>query len=327
MRGSSPPVMRHLAVVPPRPDILILLHERDRWAERENYLIWPIRDAWQELGLRVEIARGPRQAVPAHLLFPHVDLTVTPPEIAALFGRYPRVVNRRVLDISKRRLSRLLLPADDPWQGPVIVKTNLNTGGLPESRLARPPAAQFARMLAKRVAPRRWLLRWRARRRAAPTDLGTARTLPPNFYPIFTSKAAVPRGAFDNPALVVERFLPEKEGDLFAVRSWSFLGSCGYNLRRVSRSPVVRAVGVLRREEVPVPDDLIGMRADLGFDYGKLDYVLRDGRAVLLDANRTPSLSGDSLAEAQRERARTLALGVAAWIDRSILEASPSARP
>jgi hypothetical protein len=310
-------------VIRPKPDILILLHERDRWAERHNYLLWPIRDAWQQLGLKVTMARGPRQAGPARLLFPHVDLTVTPPEIAALYERYPRVVNRSVLDISKRRLSRILVGPDDTWQGPVIVKTNLNTGGDPERRLARAHVEAFLRVVVKGIAPQWLLARRRARTPRPPADLAAARTLAPNHYPTFPSPAALPLGVFDNPALVVERFIPEREGDLFAVRSWSFLGGCGYNLRRLSPNPVVRAVGVLRREEVPVPDDLTRLRETLGFDYGKLDYVVHDGRAVLIDANRTPSLAGDSLSEAQRERAFGLAAGVAAWLEPSSLEAAP----
>jgi hypothetical protein len=39
---------------------------------------------------------------------------------------------------------------------------------------------------------------------------------------------------------------------------------------------------------VPVPDDLRETRRRLGFDYGKWDFVLHEGRAVLIDANKTP---------------------------------------
>jgi hypothetical protein len=299
----------------PKPDILVLLHERDRYAESENYLLWPIVERWRQLGLNVALARGPRQAVPAHLLFPHVDLTLTPPDMAALYSRYTRVVNRGVLDISKRRLSRLLVAPGDGWQGPVIVKTDLNTGGAPERRLALPLGLRRLRQLARRSAPA-WLLAWRrGRPQAAPADLASARHLSPNHYPIFPSAAALPPGAIENPALVVERFMPEREGDLFAVRSWVFLGAFGHNFRRLSRAPVVRGAGVLRRDEVPVPGMLAHLRAELGFEYGRFDYVVREGEAILLDANRTPSLAGNSPSQAQRERAHRLAQGITAWLD------------
>jgi hypothetical protein len=313
-------VCETVSAMRPSPDILVLLHERDRWAERENYLLWPIRQAWLDLGLRVGMARGARQAGPAKVLFPHVDLTVTPPEIVELYGRYEHVVNRKVVDISKRTISRLLVSEGDPWQGPVIVKTDLNTGGAPERRLARVRAEQLLRVLTRRLTPKWLLSRRRARIHPAPLDLATASTLPPNHYPIFPSAAALPPGVFTNAALVVERFVPEREGDLYVVRSWSFLGSSGYNHKRVSRAGVVRAIGVLRREPAEVPVDLQEVRRALGFDYGKLDYVVHEGQAVLLDANRTPCLAGDTASALQRERARKLAIGIAAWLDPSLLE-------
>ena len=37
-----------------------------------------------------------------------------------------------------------------------------------------------------------------------------------------------------------------------------------------------------------MPDELRALRRQLGFDYGKFDFVMHEGRAVLLDANKTP---------------------------------------
>jgi hypothetical protein len=47
-------------------------------------------------------------------------------------------------------------------------------------------------------------------------------------------------------------------------------------------------------------------RRELGFDFGKLDFVLRDGKAVLLDANRTPALD-------EPELGRTAMLSEGLW--------------
>ena len=79
------------------------------------------------------IDRAPR----ADLLVPHVDLTHMPSDYAAFVDRYPAVLNRTVKDISKRRISDNLVRQDASWDGPVIVKTNLNCGGLTELRLKR----------------------------------------------------------------------------------------------------------------------------------------------------------------------------------------------
>jgi len=38
-----------------------------------------------------------------------------------------------------------------------------------------------------------------------------------------------------------------------------------------------------------MPTELDSMRGKLGFDYGKFDYALRDGRVVLFDVNPTPA--------------------------------------
>jgi hypothetical protein len=40
---------------------------------------------------------------------------------------------------------------------------------------------------------------------------------------------------------------------------------------------------------VPVPQALREMRARLGFDYGKFDFVVNDGRATLFDATAPQS--------------------------------------
>jgi hypothetical protein len=154
-----------------------------------------------------------------------------------------------------------------------------------------------------------------------PPDLESVTALPPDRYPVFASLADVPRAAFTNPALVVERFLPETEDGLYAVRSWVFFGPRGHATRRLSPRPVVRADAVVRRDPVSVPREIEEDRARLAFDYGKFDFVLHEGRAILLDANRTPKLSGTSPSPDARAKARNLALGVAAWLD------TPETRP
>lgn len=74
------------------------------------------------------------------------------------------------------------------------------------------------------------------------------------------------------------------------MNQWYFLGDKDCVSTLLSRSPVVKIANVdefvpLHRE---VPDEIRRRREELKFDYGKFDYVTVDGKAMLLDANRTP---------------------------------------
>src|SRR5690606_38165328 len=124
-------------------------------------------------------------------------------------------------------------PRDD-WDGPVIVKTNRNFGGRPERRL------KLGR-LGLALHPDTWIPRGGWRHRTA---------LVPDRYPIFESIKDVPGGVWDNPSLVVERFCPEREGDLYVVRTLSFFGDRWVNRRRLSPTPIVKASNVISAEEV-----------------------------------------------------------------------------
>lgn len=280
------------------PRVAILLHERQRRIVRRGYRIWALQRVWEEEGLRVNLVFGPRARVEADVLIPHIDLTVMPEEYHALLDAHSRVVNRHVRDNSKRRVSRNLVRPGDGWTGPVIVKTDRNHGGLPEAELR----SLWHGLLARAVP--------RIRRLLAPRRLGRARHLDPYRYPVFRSAAEVPSGVFSNPHLVVERFLPEREGGLNCVRYYSFFGDRHVCLRRAGSGPVVR-FGAEITGQVPVPDEIVAERKRLGFDYGKFDFVVHDGKPVLLDANPTPTLRASVTADLL---APTLAEGLRAFL-------------
>ena len=107
-------------------------------------------------------------------------------------------------------------------------------------------------------------------------------------YAVYDSLADVPQSALDDEALVIEKFIPEVDPDGCAVRFWVFCGDRERCNRYVSLGNMVKATNVIRREPVPVPEELRVLRRELGFDFGKFDFVMHDGRAVLLDANKTP---------------------------------------
>jgi hypothetical protein len=62
-----------------------------------------------------------------------------------------------------------------------------------------------------------------------------------------------------------------------------------------------------------IPDDLRRWRRELGFDFGKFDYAIVEGKTVLYDANRTPTAGGID-PELIRERVATLATGLKTFL-------------
>jgi hypothetical protein len=248
--------------------IVVLLHRDDHDFESRNFLLRLMMAQWQDRGASVQVVRGIDRPVDADLLIPHINLTIVPREYVAFMSEYPRVVNRRLIDISKSTFSRDLLGPADDYRGPVIVKTDRNYGGIPEQRLnVNVPS---------------------------PTDMAWDRrsTMDPQAYPIFESLDDVPAAVFENEYLIVEKFLPESDERGYYLRNWTFFGDQGGSLVSRSREPIVKASNVVDREEAPLPDELPAIRERLGADFAKLDYVLRDGSVVLYDVNRTPTFRG-----------------------------------
>lgn len=254
----------------PHCKVAVLTHALDP-IDQVNYLMLKIVKNWQASGVEVVVLRGPERYEAADVIVLHVDLTVVPQEYLDFCARYPIVVNGRVRDISKRKISKNLLEPKDHYTGAVIVKADLNFGGFPELKMQRP--GRLSRMWNK-------YLPWSITGILSPSD-----------YPVFRSMAEVPKAVWRNRRLVVEKFCPEREGDHYCLRQWIFLGDRGVSQRLVSLNPIVKFPNEVHLEYgPPVPESLREMRSRLGFDYGKFDYVVVDGEVILLDANRTPAL-------------------------------------
>jgi len=250
--------------------IVVITHEHDRLLERKifrpaqsSYMIYAILKDLRRRGHSWEIAQGPSSRATGDAAILHVDATLVDPAYADYGRRFPLCLNLGVGDISKRRISVALVIPGDGWQGPVIVKGNLNCSGLPEARINS-----------------------RAMRAGKPAPFPGALVM--KDYQVFESASLVPPEAFDDPALLVERFLPEIEPDGFALRYWVFCGDYDFCGRFVSRERVNKGATVFRSEICPVPDDLRCRRKELGFDYGKFDFAVHDGKTYLMDANKTP---------------------------------------
>jgi hypothetical protein len=249
----------------------------------DHYLLATLASHWRKRGLRVQVDAA--YAPESNVCILHHDISRLEADSVPAAPDGKPVLNGRVLDISKRCYSTLLLDPGDAWDGPVIIKSNLNHYGAPEGRLLR-------RDLIDRV-----------RRRLADISWRGAQSLPTRSYPVLQSIADVPDWVWASPDLLVEKFVPERTSDdRFAVRGWVFCGDRDYSYRVISDEPIVKpgTAGKIEYFKSSPPPELAQHRADLQFDFGKFDYVVHDGAAILLDANKTPVFRGDP--EAQRMR-------------------------
>ena len=86
--------------------ILVVRLKNDPF-DRASYVVHALTDEWRRRGLSIDVVDHLDEPVGEEtLVFPHMDLTVTPPQCADVFSRCAKVVNRGVQDISKRRVSR-----------------------------------------------------------------------------------------------------------------------------------------------------------------------------------------------------------------------------
>lgn len=263
--------------------IAIITHKFDKFSRR-SYLLGSILKEVERTGIEVEITHGHRKLVSADLAILHVDATVVDPEYTALAKRYPRTINLDIRNIRKSLISGAALSRGAVWDGAVIVKTDLNARGAPEF--------YHNKVAALRGKP-------------APHPQVTAL----RDYVLFESARDVPDEVWSDSQLVVEKFMPEPDPRGFALRTWCFMGKRETCSRCVSTEPVVKGASIIARELVDVPDELRHVRARLGFDYGKFDFVLHDGRPILFDANFTPTVPEnltDELAISAKEFARGL---------------------
>ena len=265
------------------PHIAIVLHSHGSFGD--SYYLHGIAEIWREKGFKVTVVPGPDSRVEADLAVLHVDLTVVPEDHLEFVRRFPVAINGRIEDISKRRIASHVVRESDGYDGPVIVKADRNCRGIPEAQLA---ARGLLPESDKRILSR---------------------------YVVFDSPSQVPPSVWQDPLLVVERFLPERRDDLYCLRMWKFLGDRETNVLSYSMEPIIKSSNIITREPVAeVPEELRQLRTDLGFDFGKFDYAIVDGRPVLYDANRTPTTPQDLPREQILPELHSLAEGIGFYL-------------
>jgi hypothetical protein len=241
---------------------------------RPQFVLAALIRHWENRGHSLTIGPAFTEGADAHVL--HIDRTfVTAADLPPDPGT-ARVVNWNVRDISKKTITAIPVRPGDDWDGPVIVKTNLNHYGAPENDGTRLTRAQSNR---QKMAEYSWR---------------SARRLPRRGYPVLPARRYVPSWVWDDASLVVERFMPERDGDLYCLRGWMFFGSRSYSWRIRATDPLVKTASRVDHSYLTeVPDELLALRRRHGFDFGKFDYVVHDGRAIVLDVNKTPTFVGD----------------------------------
>jgi hypothetical protein len=251
--------------------IALIVHRYDRlyrapFRRDPVYVILLTLQILEQRGHEVVVVRGRESFQGADAAILHVDCTFVPPEYLELAARFPRCLNATCADISKRTVSGALVEAHPTWSGPVIVKTNLNSRGVPERLHNR-----------------------RARWQGHPPPHPRVRRLP--HYAVFPTFDAVPDRYRGSPDHVVEIYNPQPHVAGHGVFSWQFLDDTGFCYLAAGDAPVLRMGNAPVVEDRP-PPDLEAERRRLGLDYGKLDFILLDGKPVVIDANKTLS-AGD----------------------------------
>lgn len=255
-----------------------------------RYLVDQLRPLWESMGCRTLEVRGTGRWPVADGVLLHVDRSVVPQAYAKWARRYPRHWNTEALDIRKDTIRESCLDPDTTHDGPVIVKTNLNHAGRPEHLRSR-----------RRARPLGPLGRWWVNRTRG------AHLLNKTDYRIYAHPVDVPQGVWKDPRWVVQPFRAERQDSDFLLREYYFVGDAECLCVEASPDPVFTSGRLICQGPGPAPAELRALRGRLGLDYGKIDYILCDGRPFIFDVNKT---IGCSDATEARKTAQLLAWGL-----------------
>ena len=260
------------------------MHKKDSTRTLYKYQIATFARFWMADGHKVHVLFGTARFEPADIAIVHVDLSVVPDAYLDFARRYPIAVNGRLRDIRKSAFANNLLEPGDGYSGPAIVKSNLNFRGIPEFQLgeAQPPPGD-----------------------GAP-------------YHIYPDARLVPEEIHARDDLVVQKFEPEMDGELYCVRYMAVMGSYVQCMRLRSRQQVVNGETCLPDfENIDPHRDIVAARERYGLDYGKIDYVVIEGRAVLLDLNKTVGVGNMSTDPVMLAMRRARARGLYSYFEES----------
>lgn len=257
------------------PGRIAILNAQNFVPDSRIHLISILADFWRADGIEVVELSGTQVFVPADVLIVHVDRSVVPASYAEFALQYPLVINAGALDIRKHLYADGLLDRTSSYDGPVIVKSNLNFGGAPER-------SEFG--------PRRSLLhsaRNNLKRAILPGSFGMIEDK--TDYRIFQRLSDVPADAFSDDN-IVQMFQPEMMGNQYALREYYFLFDRHYLCVETSDQPIFTEDTTVEIQAWTPPPELLAIRQKLGLEYGKIDFVMAGGKPFVFDANKTMGL-------------------------------------
>lgn len=256
-------------------DLDIYVERVKAFGDANHYILSRSLQPFERAGLSYRL----RDRVDGNDLAPcamlHVDLTEVPEKFAAVEQLYPRVINGKALSIARELYSQSIVERGDHYAGPVIAKSIYNHRGVPElsyerrSNLVARLRYQFHKLVNRHYKEQRC-----------------------PHYQVFESLAAVPEAVWENREQMVERFLP---GSLdFPITKQRYTFSREYGMITRSRyNSLLCDDHMLSHEEIEgeVPTELLQVRRDLHLDYGAIDFFMIDGRAYVVDANKTTTVN------------------------------------
>jgi len=247
----------------------------------DRYIMSHFRKYWLQQGIDVKILKGIKHDIEADIVLNHVDLTVTPDEYIKFMEKFKYRINFKVQNISKKLYSNNMLSKEDNYNGKVFLKTDANCGGKIDF---------FIRQIEKYGRP--------VFNRNKQSNWGSKLFMDSYNYRLYESIDEVPADAWNNENLLVERFLPEiVDNNHYQVRYWYFMGDREINIGVQSDKPVVKGPNIKKRFFIEhVPEELREYRSRFGFEYGRFDYSIVDGKVNIFDMNRTPTI-GNSMQE------------------------------
>ena len=269
--------------------IVIVQHRNDFEGGKRAYFIELIADYWRGSGHEVIFINGLHENITADVALLHVNLSIVPDEYLKYAKRFPIVLNQNIHDIRKRQISRMLIHSKDHFEGPVIVKTDLNSAGYPEYMFLNRPIPYMR-------TPKNY---WRSIVRNGTKLLKKLKfieqskgslknSLYRGTFEIFKNIHSVPLHIWENEDWIVEKFLPEMERSRFVVRNAYFLGKRMTCFKNLSIDPIIKDDAEEGTSEIiPIDERVIQYRDYLRLDYGKIDYVMHNDVPIILDVAKT----------------------------------------
>lgn len=201
----------------------------------------------------------------------HADLTQIPDWCRDIHKYYEVCINGRATTISRLLFSRVTLEPDTEYEGPVITKSIYNSRGLPELRYRE------ATHLPSRIKG------WIGRRFRSNYN---ARQCPP--YRVFASPSKVPKRIWEDPTRIVEEFIPGTLQTPITTFRYQFFFDEFCNERMTCDSLIARDETFIENAFLDdVADELLTARREFNVDFGAIDYLMRDGKPVIIDINKT----------------------------------------